>query len=201
MLPAFAEAVRATTQPCTLLLILPAVVMAVVTRGRWSPFGAICVGAVLGGWLFISNVVVLSEFQLRLSGLLVALAIGTILVAPSVTPLHWATSSSVQTAVAGSVAFVATLWWRPCIGPELGAILTAARRGVPGQLPGMTAYMLGALVPVFAVVFVTRAIDPSPAAARRAGWVAGGVGLVVAGALVLGRHEELVTVLTRWTTS
>lgn len=201
MLPAFAEAIRATTQPCTLLLTLPALVVAVITRGRWAPFGAICAGTVLGGWLFIANVVALSDFQLQLSGLLVALAIGALILAPSVPRLAWATAPGVQTAVAGAVSFVATLWWRPCIGTELGAILTAARRGVSGQLPGMTAYMLGALVPVLAVVLVLRAIDPSPVAARRAGWAAGGIGLVVAGALAIGRHDELVSMLTRWTTN
>ena len=68
MLPAFAEAVRATTQPCTLLLLLPPLVMAVITQGRWAPFAATCIGAVLGGWLFIANVVALSTVQLQLSG-------------------------------------------------------------------------------------------------------------------------------------
>ncbi len=96
---------------------------------------------------------------------------------------------------------MATLWWRPCIGEELGAILTGARAGLLGELPGITAYMLGAMVPVLAVVLVVRAIDPSPMATRRAGWSAGGVGLAVAAAVAVGRHDELVTTLTRWTTS
>ena len=201
MLPAFAEAIRATVQPCTLLLVLPSLVMAVITRGRWAPFAAICVGAVLGGWLFISNVVALSDVQLQMSGALVAGIIGVVIAAPRVPWLHWAGAPWAYTALAGIVSFIATLWWRPCIGTELGAILTAARRGVPGQLPAMTAYMLGAVIPVLAVVLVVRTIDPSPAATRRASWFAGGVGLVVAGALAVGRHDELVTALTRWTTS
>ena len=133
MLPAFAEAERSTTQPCTLLLLVPPVVMAVITRGRWAPFAAMCIGAVLGGWLFIANVVALSPAQL--------------------------------------------------------------------QLGGITAYMLGALVPVLAAVLVIRAIDPSATAARRASWVAGGIGIVTAGALLIGRHDDLVGALTRWSTS
>lgn len=201
MLAAFAEAVRATTQPCTLLLILPSIVMATITRGRWAPFAAICVGAVLGGWLFIANLVALSDVQLQLSGVLVALAIGALLAAPCAPSLAWATTTSAKTVVAGAVSFVATLWWRPCIGTELGAILTASRRGTSGQLPGITAYMLGTFVPVLAVVLAIRALDPSAVAARRADWVAGGIGLVVAGALTIGRHDELVGTLTRWTTN
>jgi len=201
MLAAFAEAIRATTQPCTLLLLLPALVTAVMTGGRWAPFTAICIGAVLGGWLFIANVVALSDVQLQLSGLLVASAIAVVVAAPSVSWLACAATPVAHTATAGVIAFVATLWWRPCIGVELGSILTGARHGLGGQLPGMAAYVLGALVPVLTVVLVMRAIDPSPVAIRRAGWVAGGVGLVVAGALAIGRHDELVTTLTRWTTS
>jgi len=201
MLPAFAEAIRATTQPCTLLLLLPSIVMAVVTRGRWLSFVAICSGAVLGGWLFIANVVGLSDLQLRLSGGVVAIAIGVVLVAPYVSWLRWASDPRGRAAVAGSVSFIATLWWRPCIGAELGSILTAARRGVAGQLPAITAYMLGAMMPVLVAVLVMRALDPPAMTARRAAWVAGGVGLVTAGALTIGRHDELVTTLTRWSTT
>lgn len=201
MLAAFAEAIRATTQPCTLLLLLPALVTTVLTRGRWLPFAATCIGAVLGGWLFIANVVALSDVQLQLSGLLVAGAIVVVVAAPTVPSLRWTATPVAQTATAGVIMFIATLWWRPCIGAELGSILTGARRGVWGQLPGMAAYMLGALVPVLAVVLVMRAIDASPVSVRRASWVAGGVGVVVAGALAVGRHDALVTTLTRWTTS
>ena len=201
MLPAFAEAVRATTQPCTLLLLLPPLVMAVITQGRWAPFAATCIGAVLGGWLFIANVVALSTVQLQLSGLLVAAAIGLIVAAPTVPQLAWAATPSAETGVAGGVAFVATLWWRPCVGVELGSILTAARAGLVGQIGGITAYMLGALVPVLAAVLAIRAIDPSTTNARRASWVAGGIGIATAGALAVGRHDGLVSALTRWSTS
>ncbi len=201
MLAAFAEAIRATTQPCTLLLLLPAIVMAILSRGRWPAFAAICVGAVLGGWLFIANVIALDAWQLQLSGAFVAALIALALVAPYVHQLNLAATPGVQSATAGVVTFVATLWWRPCIGEELGAILTGARAGVPGELPGITAYMLGTMVPVLAVVLVVRAIDPSPTTTRRLGWCAGGVGLVVAAAMAVGRHDELVTTLTRWTTS
>lgn len=201
MLPAFAEAIRATTQPCTLLLILPMLLMTVVTKGRWAPFAAICVGSVLGGWLFVANVVALSDVELQLSGLLVAIAIVVAVAASTTSQRSQGESPVVQTATAGMVAFVATLWWSPCIGAELGAILTAGRTGLPPQLPGMTAYMLGAMLPVLAVVLVIRAIDPPPSSARRASWVASALGLVLAGSLTIGRHDELVTALTRWTTT
>ena len=199
MIAAFAEAIRATAQPCTLLLLLPSLLMAVITRGRWAPFAAICIGAVLGGWLFIANVVSLSDLQLQFSGIFAAAVIGLVVAAPHVAALASAQNTTTQTSVAGVVAFVATLWWRPCIGTELGSILTASRHGVAAQLPGITAYMLGAMLPVLAVVLLVRAVDPSARATQRAALVAGGLGLVVAGALAIGRHDELVITLTRWT--
>jgi hypothetical protein len=201
MLPAFAEAIRATTQPCTLLLLLPSLIMAVVTRGRWAPFVAMCVAAVLGGWLLLANVVALTDIQLQVSGVLVVIVLATLLVAPAVSWLRWAERPPAPTVAAGFVTFVATQWWRPCIGSELGSLLTASRDGLVGPLPGMAAYMLGAMVPVLVVVLIIRSIDPSPRIALVAGRVAGMTGLIVAGALAIGRHDELVTALTRWTTS
>jgi cytochrome c biogenesis protein CcdA len=201
MLPALAEAIRATTQPCTLLLLLPSLLMVVVTRGRWAPFVAMCAAAVLGGWLVLANVVALSDIQLQVSGVLVVIVLTTLLVAPAVSWPGWAEQPPTRTAAAGFVTFVATQWWRPCIGAELGSILTASRDGLAGQLPGMAAYMLGAMVPVLVVRLIVRVIDPSPRTALIAGRVAGVIGLIVAGALAVGRHDELVTALTRWTTS
>jgi len=201
MLPAFAEAIRATTQPCTLLLLLPSLIMAVVTQGRWAPFAAMCLAAVLGGWIFAANVVALSDVELQVSGMLVVIVLVTLLVAPAVSWLAWAQNPLAQTGAAGLVTFVATQWWRPCIGSELGSILTASQNGLAGQLPGMAAYMLGAMIPVLVVVLIVRTIDPSPRSALVAGRIAGATGLIVAGALAVGRHDELVTALTRWTTS
>jgi hypothetical protein len=201
VLPAFFEAIRATTQPCTLLLLAPPILMAILTRGRGTAFAAICVGAVLGGWLFIANVVALDGWRLQASGALVLAAIRFVLVASCVPQPRRRRRRGAEAAIAGIVTFVATQWWRPCIGEELGVILTGARARVGGELPGATAYMLGAMVPVLAIVLVVRAVDPSPAAARRVAWVAGGTGLVVAAAVAFGRHDELVTTLTKWTTS
>ena len=183
MLPAFAEAIRASTQPCTLLLVLVPLTMAVVTRGRWPPFVAMCIGAVLGGWLVLANVVALSDSRLQVSGGLVVVVLATMLASPAVSWLRWAQHPWAQTGAAGVVTFIATQWWRPCIGSELGSILTASRDGLAGQLPGMTAYMLGAMIPVLVAVLIIRFIDLSPARAIVAGRIAAVAGLIVAGAL------------------
>lgn len=199
MLPAFAEAVRATTQPCTLLLVALPTFAVLATRGRWMPLAGALVGAVLGGWLFMANVVALTDTQLRVSGLIAAGTIVVLIVAPYVGWLQWGADRRVQTGVAGGLAFLGTLWWRPCVGEELGAILTgAANDGLVGELLGMTAYMIGAMVPVVLVALVVRAIDPS---VRQTVWLASittGLAVMLGTALAFGHYDDLVATLTEW---
>lgn len=199
MLPAFTEAVRATTQPCTLLLIAPPLFVVLATRGRWMPLVGALVGAVVGGWLFMANVVALTDTQLRVSGLIAAGAVVVLIVAPYVGWLTWGADRRVQTGVAAGLAFLGTLWWRPCVGEELGVILTgAANDGLAGELLGMAAYMVGALVPVVIVALVVRAIDPSE---RQAVWLASittGLAVMLGTALAFGHYDDLVETLTEW---
>ena len=199
MIPAFAEAIRATTQPCTILLIAPALFAVLATRGRWRPLVGTLVGAVVGGWLFMANVVALSDAQVRASGLVAAAVVIALIVAPHVRWLQWAADRRVQTAAAGGLAFLGTLWWRPCVGEELGVILTgAANDGVAGELLGMAAYMLGAMTPVVIVALVLRAIDPS---VRQTVWLASattGLAVMLGTALAFGHYDELVATLTDW---
>lgn len=199
MVSAFAEAVRATVEPCTLVLLVPPLVAATLTRGRPVALAAIAVGAVGGGWVFAANIVFLNGWELRLTGLLALAAIVVLAAAPHTPRLSWARGPVPTAAIAGTVTFAATLWWRPCVGDELGTILSEASRSLPSALPGMTAYMLGAMAPVVLVGLILRALEPS---ARAMTWIAGpavvaGIGLT--GLLALDRHRDLVGTLTRWT--
>jgi cytochrome c biogenesis protein CcdA len=199
VIPAVAEALRATTQPCTLLLIAPALLAVVATRGRWGPLGGVLVGAVAGGWLFIANVVALSEVQLRVSGVIAAAAVVVLLVADEVAWSGWARKDAVRSLLAGGLAFLGTLWWQPCVGDELGRILNgAARNGLAGELLDMAAYMLGAMTPVVVVALTIRAVDPGLRATVWIGTAAAFVAVMLGGALALGRHDELVATLTAW---
>lgn len=201
MIGAFAEAIRATTQPCTLLLVLPPLVATILTRGRWIPLGASLVAAVLGGWLYAANVFALNAAQLQASGVIVAGVLMVTAGAPHVERLRWCSTPSAQAALSASITFAATLWWRPCVGSQLGALLTDASRSVPSALPGMTAYMLGAMAPVVLAALLIRAVEPGPGASVWMVRGAGVVGLVVASSMAMGTHDQLVSTLTRWTLS
>lgn len=143
MFGAFAEAVRATTQACTLLLLAPVLAVVIATRCRWQSLVAALIAAVIGGWVLAANSILLDDFQIRVSAALVLAALVLIVIGPRHEKFGWAAGAGVQTLAVGGVTLLATLWWRPCVGTELGVILTDARKGLAGQLPGMAAYMIG----------------------------------------------------------
>ncbi len=199
MIGPFAEAVRSTTQPCTFLLVVPSMVAVVATRARWRSLAAVLSAAIVGGWWFAANRFVVSGVWLRFSAIVVVAVLVVVVLAPRRSGPAWLVDERVQVAGAGTIAFVATQWWRPCVGEELGQILTDAQTGLAGQLPAMAAYMFGAMLPVTAIVLASETFEP-PERVRT--WFANGaalLGVVIAGALVLGRHDEVVVTLTRWT--
>ena len=199
----FAEAVRATFQPCTFLLIVPTLAAVIAAGARWQSLVGAATAAVVGGWVLADNQILLDGAWLRLSALV---AIGLLVVLASRTVRHtipgvgrrldhaWA-----QAGVVGLLTFMATMWWRPCVGEELGVILNGAQVGVAGQLLPMAAYMLGALVPVAAVVAARYAIEPSERLVVPVSWVFAVIGIVIAGSLAAGQHDEVVVALTRRT--
>lgn len=200
MLSAFAEAVRATTQPCTLLLLAPVLAVVIATRCRWQSLAAAVVAAVVGGWVFAASSIVLDDAQVRVSAALVVVALVLIVAAPRVERLAWAADPRVQTAAVGGVTFAATLWWRPCVGAELGVILTGARDGLVDELAGMAAYMVGAMAPVALVVLLAQTLSLREDALTLASWAGATLGIVIAGTLLVGRHDDVVVALNRLTT-
>lgn len=200
MFGAFAEAVRATTQPCTLLLLAPVLAVVAATRCRWHSLAAALAAAVAGGWMFAAGWIVLDDVGIRITALAVTAALVALVVAPRVGRLAGAAATRLHPIAVAGVTLIATLWWRPCVGTELGVILTGARDGLAGQLPGMAAYMLGAMAPVALIVFAAHALGPRDRAVGVAMWVGATLGVAVAGALVIGRHDEVVVALTRLTT-
>jgi len=194
---AFAEAIRATVQPCTFLLIIPIVVVVLATGARWRPTVAAVGATIVGGLLLASNWFILDGWQLQVSAGVAVAAIVAVAAAPFDDRLISLRNDRVAAPVAAGVSLLATMWWRPCVGEELGAILTDAQTGLAGQIPGMTAYMVGSMLPVLIVALAVNVVGP--VARQRAAVGSGVVGLVVVGALAVGRHDSVVVTLTKWT--
>lgn len=201
MVGAFLEAIRATIQPCTFLLLAPIAALVIVAGARWWSLAAATAATVLGGWLVAANWWVLDGWLLRLSGAVFAVAVTAVAWAAVDHRLDPLRRPAFVVPVVAAMSFVASLWWRPCVGKELGVILTGAQHDLPGQLPGMTAYMLGAMWPLTAIVLGRVAIAPGRRAALSMIAVATSLAAVIGVALVLGRHGDVVITLTRWTRS
>lgn len=199
----FAEAVRATAQPCTFLLIVPTMTAVVACRARWQALVAAVLAGILGGWVLIDNRWILDGWLLRVSATLVIallVVVASQRLRSSIPRVAGGLEHDVSLAgIVAVITFAATLWWRPCVGEELGRILNGAQHGTVGQLIPMTAYMLGALVPVAAVVAVRYAVQPSERMLEPIVWVSAALGVVISASLVAGRHDDVVVALTRWT--
>jgi cytochrome c-type biogenesis protein len=87
--------------------------------------------------------------------------------------------------------------WTPCLGPQLGAILTVAQSRDYGGLPFMLLYCIGLAIPFLAVaVLADRLQGPIRAVNRHLGvinLIAGGILLVFGVLLATGRLTVLST--------
>ena len=155
-------------------------------------------GVVFGGWIFATGWITLSESLLRASAVLL-IAAAVVLGAPHLFGREQIVRSPAALgAISGGVAVLVTQWWRPCVGTELGSILTNAPDRPWSQLLPTFGFMLGISFPLIAIGLLYAAWPPGPVASRRLGWV--GCGLTVAlGLSVLGgQHGEIVSRLFQW---
>ncbi len=176
----FGEALRAGLQPCSYsLLILALVVMGM--RGGQSRLPALAVfyvAATMFAWIPFVDVNPLLDN--RLTGT-VGLFAGLALVA-------WPTKRARSTGLSGAalVGAFAGATWLPCVGRELGTILTAATKNPWPGLAGLTLYLFGVLwIALLAAVvadFVpsARRVLDRPATIMTFGLLGGGLTLAVA---------------------
>ena len=198
MIDAFVEGVRSIGQVCNLVILAPVALTIVAARGRWESVVGAVGGIVIGGWIFATGWITLSYPALRASAVLLIAAV-LVLGAPRLFGRDAIVRSPAALgAISGGVAVLVTQWWRPCVGAELGSILTNAPDRPWSQLLPTFGFMLGISLPLVAIGLLYAAWPPTPVAARRLGWV--GCGLTVAlGLSVLGgQHGEIVSRLFQW---
>jgi hypothetical protein len=175
------------------------VLVVVAARFRWEAVASVLAAGVLGGWVFAANSFVLDGWWLRLSAVPVVGVVAVVATQAARVRCVERGGRAVGALGAGFVTFVATLWWRPCVGRELGTILTAAQSGTTGQLLPMAAYIIGALSPVVGLALAHRAWEPAAQVTTRLGWVAVAMTTVIGCSILAGQHDEVVVALTRWT--
>jgi hypothetical protein len=195
----FVEAVRATGQPCTFLLLAPTLLTVAALRATWWSVASVFGAAIVGGWLAAVNVFVLDGWLLQVSGVVVAASVAAAVALPVGRSPR--SERAITSSIAAAVTLLASMWWRPCVGAEFGELLTTALTDRISPLPGLAVYMVGAVLPVLVVALVWRTIAPPPRAERAVGLGATVAVCVIALAVAVGRHDTLVTGLTRWTSA
>jgi cytochrome c biogenesis protein CcdA len=193
MIAAFFEGASSILLPCSLALLVP-VIAAPLVAGRLP---MVAVGVTAAG---ATAVMWLRAAQLVPGGLeaVVAPLIGAALgVAGMMSVRGRLHSSCGATSVALGLGLLAGLMWLPCVGAELGHILTAAQERSPSSLLGLGSYAVGVFLPALAAALALIVIRPGGTALR----VVQMGGAIVAGAaallVVTGLDDRVVEWLVR----
>jgi hypothetical protein len=198
VIDAFVEGVRSIGQVCHLVILAPVALTIVAARGRWESVVGAVAGVLLGGWIFAAGWVTMSDLFLRASALLL-IAASVVLGAPRLFARDEIVHSPLAIgAISGGVAVLVTQWWRPCVGEELGSILTGAPDRPWSQLIPTLGFMLGISLPLIAIGLLYAAWPPGPVTATRLGWVGCGLTVVLGVSVMAGQHGEIVSRLFQW---
>ncbi|MFK7916818.1 MAG: hypothetical protein AB8G14_01975 [Ilumatobacter sp.] len=208
MVDAFVEGVRSIVQVCHLVILAPVALTIVAARGRWEVTLGAVAGVVVGGWFFVSNRFgAISETELRITASLV-IVIVVALGAPAVFDrdrprLMRAIGSTVQSPLVAGVlsavvAMMVTQWWRPCVGEELGSLLTNAPSDPWGQLFPTVGFMTGIAVPLVILGLIYGSVEPPLDVASKLGWIGSGLCVALAVSVIAGQHGEIVSRLFQW---
>lgn len=198
MIDAFVEGVRSIAQVCQLVILAPVAFTLVAMQGRRQAVVGAVIGVVLGGWIFAAGWIGFSDLALRVSAALMIAGI-VVLGAPQLFGRDEIVRSPVAIgAITGGVAALVTQWWRPCVGAELGTILTRAPDHPVSQFPPTAGFMLGMSLPLIAIGLLYVVWPPRPPLAVRLGWIGSGFAVVLGLSVLAGRHGEIVSRLFEW---
>lgn len=193
----FLEGVEAIRLPCTLALLIPAIITAAAAGHRRV--------LALAGFAMAATAVIWARFvgtwiddPTSLLGFLVGLGLAAVLVLLA----RPATSELAVPGLGAAAGLVAGWLWRPCVGPQLGEIINRAPEDRIGTIAPTAAYVVGVLV--LAVAFV---IAPN-AWPRVRRWfdhptlrsVAAGLGVLLGLTIAVGWYGDLVAELVRRST-
>lgn len=191
-----AEGIESLRLPCSWVLLIPAIGLAVFGRRR----SALIIGAYVfaagliaflrfGGWWFATPSTLV---QIPLGLILLAIIFGA-----------WKADRAATDGLVAAAAGVAAAWsWIPCVGPRLGDLLNAARNDPWGQAGGTFAYMVGLLVPFIMIAALDQLFPELRERLHRPAVVATGVALLAlfGAALATTVFDDIASELARRST-
>ncbi len=141
------EAIRAGLQPCSYsLLILAVTVLGVLgDRRRLPALVVYWMAAVLFAWLPFLGIPTLVDGRVA----------GTVTLLAGLALPGWKATARAGTVGALLVGAFAGATWLPCVGPELGKVLTAATVDARSGLAGLALYLLGVMwIPILLAIVI-----------------------------------------------
>jgi cytochrome c biogenesis protein CcdA len=167
-----AEGIESLRLPCSWVLLIPAIGLAVFGRRR----SALIIGTYVfaagliaflrfGGWWFATPS---SLIQIPLGLVLLAAIFGA-----------WKVDRPVTDGLVAGLSGVAAAWsWIPCVGPHLGDLLNEARTDPWSQLGGTFAYIVGLLIPFVIIAALDQLFPELRTRLERPGVILAGVVLL-----------------------
>ena len=208
MIDAFVEGVRSIVQVCHLVILVPVALTIVAGRGRWTAVVGSVSGVVLGGWFFVTNRFGnITETELRVTATILIVAVVLLALPATIEPDRpsWlrtagatARSPIATFVIALLVSTMVVQWWRPCVGVELGSILTNGPRDPWGQLLPSTGFMLGIAMPLILLGLAYAAARPGVELSTKLAWVGSALTVALAASVIAGQHGEIVSRLFQW---
>ncbi len=155
MIAAFLEGVNGILLPCSMVLLIP-VMAAPLIAGRLPLLAVAAAGAGATGVMW------LRAAQLVPGPVETVLApvVGFAVVALGLMSVRGTDRAVAPLGAAFGLGLLAGLIWLPCVGVELGGILTSAGQRMPSSVLGLGAYALGVLVPALAAALLLIVIRP-----------------------------------------
>lgn len=193
MIAAFAEAIGDLALPCSLTLVVPGVAASLAARSdavvvALSAFG----GMAAIGWLRVTGQIPASMTVWAAAGvgLLVLISFGA---------LYRVGTRTAQRVTAGSfVGAAAAAIWTPCVGEELGVILSRGLDDPLGVVLPFVAFIAGISLVAVAVALARVALEPPERVSKVLTLIGTVVGMAVALLLGSGFYTDVVALLVIW---
>lgn len=167
-----AEGIESLRLPCSWVLLIPAIGLAVFGRRRSA--------LIIGTYVFAAGLIAFLRFGgwwFATPSSLVQIPLGLILLAAIFGA--WKVDRPATDVVVAAMSGVAAAWsWIPCVGPHLGDLLNDARSDPWGQFGGTFAYIVGLLIPFVIVAALDQLFPELRTRLERPGVILAGVVLL-----------------------